>query len=76
MPDAVPPERGGLAPETAVTPRPHAQLVAAIMEARDCQRPAAEDYIEREGAGQAERTVRSRWIDDSEKRQTSEVDHG
>ena len=66
MPDPVPPERGGLSPETDVTPRPHSHLVADIMEARDCSKPDAESFIDCEGAEQAERVVRSRWIDDYE----------
>ena len=42
MPDPVPPERGGLSPESDVTPRPHSHLVAGIMEARDCSKPEPE----------------------------------
>jgi hypothetical protein len=58
---AVPPPKHGLVAETPVTPRPHSQLVAAIMEARDCAKPAAEAFIDEHGREHAERVVRARW---------------
>ena len=45
-----------------VTPRPHADLVADVMEARSCSRPDAEDWIKRTGREDAERFVLARWL--------------
>jgi hypothetical protein len=45
----------------AVVPRPHGDLVADLMEARDCDKAAAEDWIAAHGADAAERVIRARW---------------
>jgi hypothetical protein len=45
-----------------VDPRPHDDLVAAIMEVRSCSRPDAADWVERAGREYAERVVRARWL--------------
>jgi hypothetical protein len=57
----VPPPKHGLVDGGPVQPREHSQLVAAIMEARDCAKPEAEAYIHDYGALHAERVVRARW---------------
>ena len=60
---AVPPPKHGLVDRADVQPREHSQLVAAIMEARDCSKPEAEQYVKDYGSCHAERVVRARWRD-------------
>ena len=45
-----------------IDPRPWADLVAAVMELRDCPRPRAESYINDVGRVQAERELEARWL--------------
>jgi len=59
--DCVEPPRHGLVADDAVEPRPDARLVPAVMEARNCSKPAAEAFIDDHGRQQAERVVRARW---------------
>jgi hypothetical protein len=48
------------------TPRALPDLVAGVMELRDCARPAAKRYIERVGPERAENELRARWSDNGE----------
>jgi hypothetical protein len=57
-----PPKADELFLPAEATPRPHADLVAAVMELRSCSRPTAERYLERVGAEQCEREVQGRWL--------------
>jgi len=63
MTDAVPPERADplAVGDDSVTPRPRDDLVAGLMEARDCPRPAAERYLAEHGPEHAERVLLARW---------------
>ncbi|QZY00259.1 hypothetical protein [Halobaculum rubrum] len=47
--------------EATVSPRPYADLVAGVMEARGCAKPAAEDWVDEQGREAAERFLLARW---------------
>jgi hypothetical protein len=59
----VPPPKADPLDEPAgdVTPRRYPALVARLMEARDCGKPAAETWIADHGRDAAEKRIRARW---------------
>jgi hypothetical protein len=64
MPNPVaPPKADPLAVDEAdtISPRPLAELLAPVMELRDCSRAAAEQYIHSEGRVAVERELAARW---------------
>lgn len=50
-----------VAGEASVSPRPYADLVTGVMEARDCAKPVAEDWVDEHGREAAERLLLARW---------------
>ncbi|MFC6787460.1 hypothetical protein ACFQFH_16840 [Halobaculum halobium] len=47
--------------DPAVSPRPYADLVTGVMEARDCSKPLAENWVDERGREAAERFLLARW---------------
>jgi len=58
--------------DVPVTPRPLGDLVAGVMEMRDCARPAAKRYVETTGPDRVECELRARWSDIGEVEETRE----
>lgn len=47
--------------DARVSPRPYADLVCGVMEARGCAKPDAEDWVDERGREAAERFLLARW---------------
>ncbi|MFA1612067.1 hypothetical protein [Halobellus rubicundus] len=48
--------------DVAIEPRSYEELLAPVMELRDCSRPKAGDYIDTHGREQVERELQARWL--------------
>ncbi|QZP37156.1 hypothetical protein [Halobaculum magnesiiphilum] len=47
--------------DASVSPRPYADLVHGVMEARGCSKPDAEDWVDEHGREASERFLLARW---------------
>lgn len=64
MPDPVDPPKTDpldVDDDAAVSPRPYADLVHGVMEARGCSKPDAEAWVDEHGRNAAERFLLARW---------------
>ncbi|MFC7097918.1 hypothetical protein [Halobaculum marinum] len=64
MPDPVDPPKSDpldVDDDADVMPRPYADLVHGVMEARGCSKPDAEAWVDEQGREAAERFLLARW---------------